>query len=312
MSVPQAYSFQRYLSSKTSIDDRALNHQVREVLTASLPQGAEPLRVLEIGAGIGTMLERLPAWKLHARLDYTGIDAQPENITAARERLPAWAAANGYQASGLPAGRLELSRTGERIRVRFETADLFEFARRPAAQSSWDLQIAHAFLDLMDIPATLPHLFGMIRPGGLFYYTINFDGVTTFEPTIDPDFDALVEHLYHRTMDERVTAGRLSGDSRTGRHLFSHLQAAGASLLAAGASDWVVYPQSGQYPYDEAYFLHFIVHTLHTVLANHPELDRRQFERWVAMRHEQIEHGELIYIAHQMDFAGQTPINHPG
>lgn len=312
MSIPQSFSFQRYLSSKKSVDDRALNRQVLEALASRLSQEPGHLRVLEIGAGIGTMLERLLAWKLHTRLDYTGIDAQPENIAAAWVRLPIWAASQGYQVSGPDSGKIELVRMEERIQVQFETADLFEFANRPPAQPQWDLQIAHAFLDLMDIPATLPRLFGLLQPGGLFYYTINFDGITTFEPAIDPDFDALVESLYHQTMDRRVTDGRLSGDSRAGRHLFSHLQAAGASLLAAGASDWVVYPQSGQYPHDEAYFLHFIVHTLHTALANHPELDLRRFERWVAIRHEQIERGELIYIAHQMDFAGQTPIDRLG
>jgi hypothetical protein len=31
-------------------------------------------------------------------------------------------------------------------------------------------------------------------------------------------------------------------------------------------------------------------------------LDATAFERWLAKRHEQIEHGDLVYIAHQMDF----------
>lgn len=317
MSEPQVYSFQRYLSSKKSVDDRALNRTVFEALVSHLPPGSAPLQILEIGAGIGTMLERLLAWKLHPHLDYTGIDAQPENIFTALERLPAWAAANGYQVSRSPAGKIELIRSDQGtlrngpIHVQFESADLFKFAKRPESQHQWDLQIAHAFLDLMDIPATLPHLFGLIRPGGLFYYTINFDGVTAFEPAIDPGFDTLLEKLYHQTMDERITNGHSSGDSQAGRHLFSDLQAAGASLLAAGASDWVVHPQAGQYPQDEAYFLHFIVHTLHTALSGRPELDQEQFERWIAMRHNQIERGELIYIAHQLDFAGQIPIDRP-
>jgi len=29
-----------------------------------------------------------------------------------------------------------------------------------------------------------------------------------------------------------------------------------------------------------------------------------QFERWAAARHTQIERGELVYIAHQLDFMG--------
>jgi hypothetical protein len=126
----------------------------------------------------------------------------------------------------------------------------------------------------MDIPATLPRLFRLLRPGGLFYFTINFDGATLFEPSIEPSLDELVQALYHRTMDERITDGYPSGDSRSGRHLFGHLQAAGAQILAAGASDWVVFPKQDGYPADEAYFLHFIIHTIHGALAGSPSWTR--------------------------------------
>jgi len=308
MRKPQSYSFQRYLSAKKSVDDRALNRQVWENLMAQLvSRYHQPLKILEIGSGIGTMLERMLAWGVQGQLDYTGFDAQPDNITAAWDRLPHLAASQGFRISSLPGGSVELLRSDQQVLVRFENADLFEFALRPFNQKRWDLQIAHAFLDLMDIPATLPGLFGMIRPDGLFYYTLNFDGVTTFEPAIEPGFDALVENLYHRTMDERMTDGHSSGDSQAGRHLFTQLQDAGARLLAAGASDWVVFPRAGKYPSDEAYFLHFIIHTLNSALAGLPELDQQRFERWIAARHRQIELGELVYIAHQLDFVGQPP-----
>lgn len=308
MTAFREYSFQRYLSAKKSVDDRALNRQVQEILTSHLPSDQQPLQVLEIGAGIGTMLERLSTWGLKGRMEYTGIDAQPENINMAWQRLPIWAKLHGYQVRLIETGCMELERADQQVQVRFETADLFDFANRSAGQQLWDLQIAHAFLDLMDIPATLPHLFKLIRPEGLFYYTINFDGVTTFEPAIDPDFDVLVEREYHRTMDKRITSGRSSGDSQAGRHLFSHLKAAGARLLAAGASDWVVYPQAIGYPEDEAYFLHFIVETHQQALSAISGLDSARFEGWISERHAQIERGELVYIAHQLDFAGHPPV----
>ena len=50
------------------------------------------------------------------------------------------------------------------------------------------------------------------------------------------------------SMGERVRHGRPAGDSRSGRHLFAHLRRAGARLLAAGASDWVVHAQPSGYP----------------------------------------------------------------
>ena len=54
--------FQRYLSAKKSVDDRALNQHVWQSLHAALciqSEPAAPLRVIEIGAGIGTMVERM-------------------------------------------------------------------------------------------------------------------------------------------------------------------------------------------------------------------------------------------------------------
>jgi hypothetical protein len=192
--------------------------------------------------------------------------------------------------------------------IDIETADVFDLLQRPGTSASWDLLIAHAFLDLIDIPAALPRLFGLLAPGGLFYFTINFDGETILEPVIDSTYDEQILSAYHHTMDARITAGRPSGDSRAGRHLFHHLRQAGGDILAAGSSDWVVFPHAGQYPEDEAYFLHFITHTMDTALQGHPALESPRFQQWIAQRHAQIERGELVYIAHQLDFVGRAPL----
>src|SRR4030095_6053807 len=102
----------------------------------------------------------------------------------------------------------------------------------------------------------------------------------------------------HNTMDTRSTGG----DSRSGRHLFRHLGKAGAEILASGASDWVVHAVNGKYPDDEAYFLQYILHFFEESLTGHPELDGEAFATWLIERGAQIERGELVYIAHQMDF----------
>ncbi|MCA9900062.1 MAG: methyltransferase domain-containing protein [Anaerolineales bacterium] len=279
------YDFPRYLAAKKTVDDRALNAHVWQVLRQNLP--SQP-QILEIGAGIGTMVERLAEQLFISSANYTAIDNQPENIATARQRL-----------ANLPAG----------IQLTLEAIDLFDFMAREQGQRQCDLLIAHAFLDLMDIPATLPQLFTLLKPGGLFYFSINFDGVTTLEPTIDPALDAKIEQLYHQTMDERITDGKPSGDSRSGRHLFAHLRQAGARILAAGSSDWVVFAGESGYLADEKYFLQFIVETMHQALANHPALDGTQFANWIAQRQAQIEAGELVYIAHQLDFVGRWPVN---
>jgi SAM-dependent methyltransferase len=272
--APIDYSFTRYLSAKKSVDDRALNSHVWQTLVAALPDG--PLRVLEIGSGIGTMAERLVERGVLTAGTYTAVDAEPANTAAARARLQA-----------LPAA----------VQLELVTDDAFSFATLEQGRRAWDALIAHAFLDLVDVPQALPRLLALLRPGGLCYFTINFDGATILEPAIDPALDAQIEALYHQTMDKRITNGRPSGDSRTGRHMFGHLRRAGVDVLAAGSSDWVVFAAAGGYPEDEAYFLHFIIHTLHQALAGHPALDGRLFEAWITQRHAQIEAGTLVYVA---------------
>jgi SAM-dependent methyltransferase len=298
------YSFTRYLEAKKSVDDRALHRPTWDALRAALDRGrfAAPLRLLEVGAGIGTMLQRMVEWQLLSNTDYAAIDLEPQNLVSARQRLAAW----GETAATTPHGIL-LKKGEACISLEMEAVDLFEFARRNAGKRTWDLLVAHAVLDLLDIPSALPQLFSLLSAGGLFYFTINFDGLTVLEPGLDSDLDELIMRLYHKTMDTRSINGVPSGDSRTGRHLFSRLQQAGARILQAGASDWVVFPQQGKYPADEAYFLHFIIHTIQTALTGHLGLDERQFAAWIAGRHAQVERGELIYIAHQIDVLGRYP-----
>lgn len=286
---PSHYSFTRYLAAKKSVDDRALNQYVWHKLAHELPQS--PLRVLEIGAGIGTMVERLVESRLFvSQVDYTAIDAQPANIEEARRRL-----------HDLP----------PQFALHLQTIDFFEFVLREEGRRTWDLLITHAFLDLVDLSRTLKLLFSLLRPGGLLYATLNFDGSTILEPLIDPQIDAQIITLYHRTMDERTADSHPSGDSRTGRHLFQKTKTTGFDLLAAGSSDWVVYAGKSGYARDEAYFLHFIISTMHQALQGHPELDSPLFEAWIAQRHAQIEAGTLVYIAHQLDFLFQRPLQLP-
>lgn len=308
MVIPAAYSFTRYLAAKKSVDDRALNQHVWRRLTQALPQGtpAAPVRVLEIGAGIGTMVERLVEWGLLHHATYTAIDADPETILESRHRLPEWMSMRGFSLLEEAPARQLFRRSAHMIVVETETIDLQRFVTRTQGQRSWDLLIAHAVLDLLDLPTTLPSLLSLLQPGGLCYFTITFDGATILQPEIDPALDAQIETLYHQTMDQRLIAGQPAGDSRSGRHLFGHLRAVGVELLDAGSSDWVIFAGPDGYHGDEAYFLHFIIHTIGTALQGHPQLDPGRLARWITQRHAQIEQGSLVYLAHQLDFLGRV------
>jgi hypothetical protein len=156
--------------------------------------------------------------------------------------------------------------------------------------------IAHAFLDLLPMPESLPKLLSLTK--GLAWLTINFDGLTALEPIFDAELDALIERLYHQTMDARPTGG----DSQSGRHLFGHLKNAGAEILAAGASDWLVYAKDGKYPGDEKYFLQFMLRFFEESLTGHAGLNAQAFADWLSKRRAQVDRGELVLIVHQVDF----------
>lgn len=309
MSMPAEYSFTRYLAAKKSIDDRSLNGHVWQALARAMPVPPpdKPLRVLEVGAGIGTMIERMMDHGLFSHAAYTAVDTQEQNMVHARQRLREWSARNGLRFEEALPGQWKLSGKGKRVDIHFRDEDIFDFA--PGEQERWDLLIASAFLDLVDIPAALPLMLNMLNDGGIFYFTINFDGVTILEPAIDGEFDGTVLDLYHRSMDERIVDGKRSGESRTGRRLFSYLRSAGVQTLASGASDWVVFAGPDGYLGDEAYFLHFLINDMRRALIERPGVDVGRFEDWIAKRHLQIERGELVYVAHQLDFVGLRSSN---
>jgi SAM-dependent methyltransferase len=306
MTTPNDFSYTRYLAAKKSVDDRALSRQVFTALVQALRprQGPVPIAWLEVGCGIGTMVERLWDGGIFVNANYTAVDLVPEHIAAARSRLPDFARDRGLQYEDKGKTGLILTSPHRSLTVTLEAVDVFDFAARQTSRPAWDVLVAHAFLDLVDLKTTLPRLFALLKPGGCFYFTLNFDGATTFLPTLDADLDALIEKLYHATMDDRRVGGRPSGSSQTGRLLFDALHSCGGHILAAGSSDWVVFPGPNGYPADEAYFLHYLVNTVDGALRGHPYLQEEAFQAWISRRHRQIDQGELIYIAHQLDFCG--------
>ena len=297
---PATTSFTQYLAAKKSIDDRALNPRVSAELVHAISAVPRP-RVLEVGCGIGTMLERMIERDVLNTAEYLGLDLLDLNILEAQARVAGWAHDHRYSVTVSSDG-LHLEAPGLSIGAHFSQADVTRLANQPG---SWDLLVAHALLDLVDVPTALRALLPLLKPGGLFYFSLVFDGLTIFGPELDPRLDALIMDLYHRSMDERTVGGLPSGGSRAGRYLFHHLRGLGAELLEAGSSDWVIFPRGGEYSEDESEFLSWILNFIETSLSNHPELDASSLEDWIEQRRLQLERGELVYIAHQLDFLGR-------
>jgi hypothetical protein len=290
--------YARYLAAKTTVDDRALNRHVLAELCRLMPAGAP--RVLEVGAGLGTMVARLMDWGAVGAGEYILLDADGQLLDRSGLWLRDWATARGLHSELLPDGL----RVGH-LRVRLVHAELGSFLEN-AREAPADVLIANAVLDLVDVPAILPGLLRLLLPGGVYWFTINYDGESIFMP--GHPHDDRIMHAYHEDMDERFRYGRPAGESRTGRRLFHHLRAVGAPAMAAGSSDWVVHAgPDGNYPGDEAYFLRSILATIQNALRNRQDrMDPADLADWLTERRRQLAAGDLVYITHQLDFVGRS------
>jgi SAM-dependent methyltransferase len=308
MAADMPEAFTRYLEVKKPLDDRSLNRHVYGTLARHLAKfkSQRPLRVLEVGAGIGTMLGRLLEWGLFRSADYTAVDANPAFTASSQKYLRKWAEVWDYQFQKDGESAFQLQRQGSITRVNLVTASLQDFIQQ-TTEKAWDLLIAHAFLDLVNLDQMLLPLVRLVEPGGLLYFTINYDGETIFEPAGETELDVTIKRLYHASMDNRLVNGMPSGDSRTGRHLISHLRASRLPILAAGSSDWVSFSGPDGYSEDEKFFLDYILSTIEKNLQGQPEIETQLLNQWITQRRAQVTDGSLVYIAHQLDLLAEVP-----
>jgi len=258
----------RYLEAKRTVDDRAIDRRVRDRMLDELPDAP---RIVEAGAGTGATVPRLLDWGVTAGT-YRGIDRDGDVLELARER-------RARECGG------ESAEAGFRVddlTVRFEEGDVLTVdVDEPA-----DLVVAQAFLDLVPVDDALDAFESLLRPGGLVYAPITFDGGTVFQP--DHPADDAVVTAYHDAID--AEPGR---DARAGRHLLNRCRERDGDLLAVGASDWVVYPP---YPADERHFLGTILEFVADAVGGVDGADD-----WLDARRRQLDAGRLSYVAHGYD-----------
>lgn len=275
----------RYLEAKRTVDDRAVSRRVRDRLLEELP--SEP-HVLEAGCGTGTMVPRLLEWGVSGT--YQGVDRDETVIAVARSLRPAAFRYSGHQVTETKTG-FEI---GD-LAVTFEAGDALDAFGDEAGA---DLFVASGFADLVPSHELLSVVESSLRPGGLAYLPITFDGGTIFQP--DHPADAEVERAYHDAI--AAVPGR---DPHAGRHLAEELRAGPGDLVAMAASDWIVRPVSGEYPADEAFFLGRILDFVETTIGE-SSVDVETLEDWLSTRRSQLAAGTLTYVAHQYDLLYQT------
>ena len=303
-------AFIRYLAAKKSVDDRALNRYVWQRLRAALLPAARrnPLQVIELGAGIGTMYERALEWDLAPRFHYTMVELNPDYLAVFQDRgdpMPAGAlgALQEQRAKKLGSISHEKAHTVETV-----CGDLYDVIADPHHREQYDLSIAHAVMDLINLEDVLSGVVAIAKPGGLFYLSLIYDGYTQFLPSEDCEFERKLFDRYHDSMDRRESRGKPSGGSRAARAMFAHLKALGLPILAVGSSDWIVYPRAGRYEGEEGFFLDWTIDTIENQLLQDTAIDPHRLGEWARRRHAQVQVGELIFMARNMDFLALRPV----
>lgn len=342
----------RYLQAKSTVDARAFNYAVLNDFEDYLRQTASirrsstnaPLRVIEVGAGVGIMFQRLLERDVTfstASTHYTVIDIKPEVVKAAQELIkskltiknddilagqvslpvqsPTVTGSSGvhhYSSCDESLRNLGEVSVTESLTISFLVGDALEYVRSNKAR--FDVIIAAAVLDLWQLEEAVESLLGALDVNGgvcAFYFPINFDGTTSFFPESceGSTYDKNVEDEYHAAMGHHLVSGSEVQTCYTGRSLIPVLNKENIELTSYGSSSWIVKPNSdGTYECDERYFLNcildFIEATLEDSGISGPEFDSGAFSRYMACRREQIANGQLYFLAHNIDLCGHLKL----
>ncbi len=313
------FNYATYLASKGPLDARSLNQRVWDgFVDALLNAGKTDVSVIEAGAGIGAMFRRiLQACLNHGQpvnMTYTLVDVEAENTNYFTTHFSAWLEAMGCHAEApdpswvLQERKMHQSSwrgpAGQLLRVEVVQQDIHAFIAGHSGEG-WDALVAQAFLDLFDVETFVPDLLHLLKPAGLFYFPINFDGITSFLPPTEPSVDMLVESVYHKSMDDRSLNPSRRGRSQSGRHLMHVLAGLPVHFLEIGSSDWVVFPRRGVYIDSDKEFLAHILHFVEGELKKSNAVGPDVARAWIKSRQTQLDNNQLMLLVHQLDLLGQ-------
>lgn len=275
---PSSPSFETYLRAKAPLDTRSLHPATWQLLVDRL-RSTPSTRILEVGAGTGTMMDRLFRAGALGPTAYWALEPQPELLRQA----------------GLVLQQLvrEFPQTASELVLYPLAMDWQTYTQNPSAQA-FDLVMAHAFVDLVDAPAFLDSLLPYLRSGSLVYLSLIFDGLTQWFPTLSEDDELMAR--YHADMAGPVFNGERSGP-RAGRLLWNRALQLGWKVLGIGPSDWVI-----TQPATEADRLVqlWLLDTIHRVLGE-------SASEWIFRRRNQAQAGQLGLRVSHLDLLLERP-----
>lgn len=289
--VNETFDYVNYLDVKKNIDDKSLNQSVWNSFALWLNSKSEQkdfLKLMEVGAGIGTMIERLLDASLLRRCHYIALEPEAPFKEAAKTRLMSWANSKGMtfdiNTEGLWLLGNNNSDNSDDLDVRIEwiAADADKIALL-FENESLDLILSHAVIDLLPVPKIMPVILSKLKQQGAFYFSINFSGQTCFFPEEQDDQD--IADNYHQDMDARFTDMDWQ-PSLTGKALSQWLRNHGCSKVIDGESDWNL--DSNTHDASDALFIKNILDTIQKALKTKPGL-----AAWLTKRYRQLEQERL-------------------
>lgn len=193
------------------------------------------------------------------------------------------------------------------VSVDFTCLSLAEAAASHAG--AFDLVLAHHTFDLLALDDAVPQAQALAAPGGLFWFTLTFDGETRWTPSLDRRLDAEVERRYHATMD----LGGETERSLAGRRLERAITTVGGQVAVAGPSWWRIDPSAEGYRDGERTVLAAMLAFHRAALAGMLPDDRLRW--WLEERERHLEAGKLGLAVRHRDLAGwlrpSNSIDHP-
>jgi predicted O-methyltransferase YrrM len=288
--------FAAYLEAKFALDERSLNPEVRGEFVRALAH-REHVTGLDLGTGTGASIRRLltllpGAWHL------TAVDREASLLRHAREKSAALLREQGFRLALRPDG-IAAEQAGREVGVTFVAADFLDFIPEPHA---FDFVLAHAVLDLLPLSETIEVLAAGLKPGGLFYATLLYDGGTTLFPTYrDGGTEEEILAVYDASMEQRQVRGMRSGGARSGRRCLEALESQGFGCITYGSSDWNLTPRRRRYRDRDAVCLAALLGMIRDEAERSGQFALPTLATWYEDRRQRLRTGELGLIVHQLD-----------
>ncbi|MGD7037215.1 class I SAM-dependent methyltransferase [Methylotuvimicrobium buryatense] len=290
-------AFAQFLQAKYALDQRSLNPAVWRHFLNEL-SGRNPLELLDVGTGTGAMLRRILQHSDRSAMRLTGLDIESGLLGIAETEIATVLRDKGF-AVEKAAGLLSAERGADRIEFQCICTPLSEF--QPAS-NRYDVITAHAFMDLVPLLQTLSCFHAGLKPGGLFYATINYDGETVvFPPYPDSEFEDALLQTYDASMEARRLNGSETGGAKCGRRLYGELLNAGFEIVSYGGSDWNITPEDGTYRDDDQAVLERLLGWIYSEGRRDSAIAREKLDRWLECRRQQRQERTLGIIVHQID-----------